>query len=170
MIGQSVYDIVDNIVNVVFYKHFSYVTNPQLKQDLFQEGYLKAYELLNSGNYDPSMPLRNFIYTGVRNAMHNYLYHDNKEDHVDLTELDKYETIIGVYDVEDYDIDVDYIKTITDRYSKYGNLYIPVMEYLNHIGLTKMKVEHIEQEINPMIKEAVITLVIWSLYDKEENK
>ena len=170
MVGQSIYDIVDNIVNVVFYKYFSYVTDPQLKQDLFQEGYLKAYELLNNGNYDPAMPLRNFIFTGVRNAMTNYMYHDKRESHADLTELDKYENIIGVYDTEDYDIDIDLIKEITDRYSIYGNLYNPVMEYLKEIGITTINVKHIDQDINPIILEAVITLGIWELYYKEENK
>lgn len=170
MVGQSMYDIIDNIVNVVFYKYFSYVTDPQLKEDLFQEGYLKAYELLNNGNYDPTMPLRNFIFTGVRNAMTNYLYHVKKESHTDLSDLDKYENVVGVYDIEEYDIDIELIKSITDRYSSYGNLYVPVIEYLNNIGITKVVVQHIEQQISPMIQEAVITLVIWELYYKEENK
>ena len=35
---QSMYDFVENIVTVVFYKYFSYVTIEQTKQDLFQEG------------------------------------------------------------------------------------------------------------------------------------
>lgn len=170
MIEQSMYDIVDNIVNVVFYKYFSYVTNPQTKQDLFQEGYLKAYELLNNGNYDPSMPLRNFIYTGVRNAMTNYMYHHKKESHVDLTELDKYENIVGVYDVEDYDIDIELIKELCSRFNRYGDYYTPVMQYLRKIGLTQMVVPSKEQILNPMILEAVITLVVWELYFKELNK
>lgn len=167
---QSMYDIVDNIVNVVFYKYFSYVTNPQVKQDLFQEGYLKAYELLESGNYDPSMPLRNFIYTGVRNAMTNYMYHSKKETHVDLSELDKYENIVGVYDIDDYDIDVKLIHNICDTFKEHGDFFVPVMEYLKKIGLTNIRVEHKEQELNPMITEAVITLVIWEMYYKEMNK
>lgn len=170
MVEQSLYDIVDNIVNVVFYKHFNYITNQQLKQDLFQEGYLKAYELLNNGNYDPSMPLRNFIYTGVRNAMHNYLYHHAKEEHVDLTELDKYENIVGVYDTHDFNIEADFIKSITDRYKRYGNFYIPVVEYLNKLGLTNIEVQHVDQQLNPMLEEAIITMVIWELYFREEDR
>lgn len=170
MIEQSMYDIVDNIVNVVFYKYFSYVTNPHIKQDLFQEGYLKAYELLNNGNYDPSMPLRNFIYTGVRNAMTNYMYHYRKESHADLSELDKYENIIGVYDIEDYDIDINLIRKVCSTFNRYGDYFVPVMKYLKNIGLTQYNVNEVEQELNPMIKEAVITLVIWELYYKELNK
>ena len=120
---QSMYDFVENIVTVVFYKYFSYVTNEQTKQDLFQEGYLKAYELLNNGNYDPSMSLRNFIYTGVRNTMTNYMYHHKKESHVDLDTLDKYENIVGVDDVLDYDIDIDLIKGITNKYKIHGDYF-----------------------------------------------
>ena len=40
------------------------------------------------GNYDPSKSLRTFIYTGVRNAMTNYMYHQNKESHIDLDTID----------------------------------------------------------------------------------
>ena len=64
----------------------------------------------------------------------------------------------------------DLIKEITNRYSIYGNLYNPVMEYLKEIGITTINVKHIDQDINPIILEAVITLVIWELYYKEENK
>lgn len=76
--------MISNIVTVVFRIHFFYVDNKDLEQDLKQEGYLKAYELLAQGNYDPNKNLRTFIYTGVRNAMTNYMYHYNKENHLDL--------------------------------------------------------------------------------------
>lgn len=83
---NSVQSMIDNIVIVVFRKHFYYITDKDLEQDLKQEGYLKAYELLADGNYDPSKNLRTFIYTGVRNAMTNYLYHHKKEAHSDSTD------------------------------------------------------------------------------------
>ena len=77
--NKSVEAMITNIVTVVFRIHFYYVSNEDLEQDLKQEGYLKAYELLAKGNYDPTKSLRTFIYTGVRNAMTNYMYHQNKE-------------------------------------------------------------------------------------------
>ena len=82
--SNSVEAMINNIVTVVLRIHFYYVTNYDLIQDLTQEGYLKAYELLADGNYDPNKNLRTFIYTGVRNAMTNYLYHHKKENHLDL--------------------------------------------------------------------------------------
>ena len=166
----SLEGMADNIVEVVRRMFFYYVYDKDTIDDLKQEGYLIIYELLEKGLYDPSKNLRNYLFTGVRNAMTNYLYHVKKESHADLSDLDKYENVVGVYDIEEYDIDVELIKSITDRYSSYGNLYIPVMEYLNNIGITKVVVQHIEQQISPMIQEAVITLVIWELYYKEENK
>lgn len=167
---QSMYDFVENIVTVVFYKYFSYVTNEQTKQDLFQEGYLKAYELLNNGNYDPSMSLRNFIYTGVRNTMTNYMYHHKKENHVDLEILDKYENVIGVDDVLDYDIDIDLIKRIINKYKIHGDYFSSVMNYLFKIGLTTHQELPSTTSINPMIEEAVIVEVLWELCDNEASK
>ena len=89
---------------------------------------------------------------------------------IDLSELDKYENIVGVYDIDDYDIDVKLIHSICDTFKEHGDFFVPVMEYLKKIGLTNMRVEHKEQELNPMITEAVITLVIWEMYYKEMNK
>ena len=57
----SVYEMVENIVQVVYYTHYGYITDPELKKDLMQVGFLKAYELLNNGNYDPNLSLRNLI-------------------------------------------------------------------------------------------------------------
>ena len=53
----SIYEMIENIVQVVFYTYYNYIRDPELKADLFQIGYLKAYELLNNGNYDPTMSL-----------------------------------------------------------------------------------------------------------------
>lgn len=169
---NSIYNIVENIVTVVFYKHFSYITDNYLKEDLFQEGYLKAYELLNNGNYDPSMPLRNFIYTGVRNAMTNYLYHIKKETHMDIDELpkiDKYSMLLGVNDEEEPYIDLNKIKEVCDKYSKYGDYLTPTLIYLNNLGITNIKVNtnYNKELINNTLLDACITDVIWSLYENE---
>lgn len=167
---QSLYDIVENIVSVVFYKHFGYILDNQLKQDLFQEGYLKAYDLLNSGNYDPSMPLRNYLYTGVRNAMTNYLYHCKKELHSNLDELDKYENVVGIYDVDDYDIDIEHIKMLCDEFKRYGDYYMLVVSYLSSLGLIKLGDKNIEIDSNNQFLNSLITITIWEIYEMEENR
>ena len=82
LVNNSVEAMIQNIVTVVLRIHFYYITDPELQNDLKQEGYLKAYELLAKGDYDPNRNLRTYIYTGVRNAMTNYMYHSNKENHI----------------------------------------------------------------------------------------
>ena len=62
--------MIDNIVTVVFRIHFYYVTDKDLEQDLKQEGYLKAYELLSQGNYDPTK--------NSQTVKHLLKKHDNK--------------------------------------------------------------------------------------------
>ena len=108
-----------------------------------QEGYLKAYELLADGNYDPSKNLRTFIYTGVRNAMTNYRYHHNKEDHMSLSEtldnntwMRSFNNVQDVskeiddwyYDSENEDIeseiDVDIVYRVCNKYLMFMNLMI----------------------------------------------
>lgn len=166
---NTMYDIVDNIVKVVYYKYFNYIKSQDLKEDLMQEGYMKAYELLNNGNYDPNMPLRNFLYTGVRNAMTNYLYHTNKENHVDLEELDKYENIVGVYDVSEPDIEIDIIDSVVDRFKQYGDIKSNVINYLNYLNITNIPVI-VDTRIPEQFNKAIITLVLWQLCEREREK
>ena len=166
----SILDMVDNIVQVVFYTYYNYIKDPELKEDLFQIGYLKAYELLNNGNYDPTMSFRNFIYTGVRNEMHNTLYHINKVKTVNLDILDKYDNVVGYHDTGDYNIDLEFVKSITDRYSRFGDYYKPVINYLIYLGIIENQPYlEIKEEVNEKLFEGVMTLVLWELFEKEKN-
>lgn len=167
---QTMYDFIDNIVNVVYYKYFNYNTNPTVKQDLFQEGFMKAYELLNNGNYDPTMSLRNFIFTGVRNAMTNYMYHHRKESHVDVDLLEKqerYKEVVGVKDGVEFDIDVQLIADVCKPFRKFGDYFTPTIIYLNKLGIVNLELEPKDEELDETMLEAIITNVIWKLYFKE---
>jgi len=55
--------MIDNIVEVVQRMFFYYVHDKDTIDDLKQEGYLMAYELLAKGEYDPSRNLRNYLFT-----------------------------------------------------------------------------------------------------------
>ena len=57
--SKSMLEMIDNIVEVVVNSYFYWVEDYAFKEDLMQEGYLKAYELLKTGNYDPNQSLRN---------------------------------------------------------------------------------------------------------------
>lgn len=48
MIDKSVDSLILNITEVVLNTHFYWVNDADLREDLTQEGYLKAYELLSS--------------------------------------------------------------------------------------------------------------------------
>lgn len=165
----TLYDMIENVVQVVFYTHYNYIKDIELKKDLFQIGYLKAYELLNNGNYDPTMSFRNFIYTGVRNEMHNALYHHNKMQTVDLEQLDKYDNIIGYHDTGEYNIELDLVKDICNRFNRYGDYYKIVSNYLVDIGIVHIPKYEVEIEDNTKLLEGIITLVLWELFEKEKN-
>ena len=165
----SLYEIIENIVQVVFYTHYNYIKDVELKKDLFQIGYLKAYELLNNGNYDPAMSFRNFIYTGVRNEMHNTLYHLNKVKLVDLDVLDKYDNIVGYHETGEYTIELKVARQICNRYIVYGDYYPAVVNYLISLGLIHNKRLPQSPNLDPKLLEGIITLVLWKLFEKERD-
>lgn len=164
--NYSIYDMVENIVQVVFYTHFSFVDSKELKEDLMQVGFLKAYELLNNGNYDPTMALRNFLYTGIRNEMHNTLYHLGKIPTSSLDVLDKYNNVVGYNQVKDYEVDKDVIKNICNRYKKFGDYYPIVANYLSNLGILEEKT-YKEPIVDEKLVESIITLTLWELYEME---
>lgn len=56
----------------VFRRYFQYAS--QYEDDLTQEAVIKGYQLLIEGNYDDYWgPPYNYVFTGMRNAMSNYL-------------------------------------------------------------------------------------------------
>ncbi len=166
----SLYEMIDNIIQVVFYTHYSYIKEPELKKDLFQIGYLKAWELLNNGNYDPTKSFRNFIYTGVRNEMHNALYHINKIKTVDLDVLDKYDNVVGYHETGEYSVELSFVKKITDKFKRFGNYFPSVVNYLISIGIVQCpKLADNIDSLDSKMLEGIITLVLWDLYEKERD-
>ena len=166
----SIYEMIENIVQVVFYTYYNYIKDQDLKEDLFQVGYLKAYELLNNGNYDPTMSFRNFIYTGVRNEIHNTLYHLNKIQNVDLDVLDKYDNVIGYHDTGEYSIELNYVREICETFKRYGDYFPSVANYLIDLGIvdsTKFKED--KDSLDSKMLEGITTLVLWNLFEKEKN-
>lgn len=161
--------MIENIVQVVFYTYYNYIKDPELKKDLFQIGYLKAYELLNNGNYDPTMSFRNFIYTGVRNEMHNALYHVNKMKTVDLEVLDKYDNVVGYHETGEYCIELDYVKEICSKFDRFGSYFPSVANYLIDIGIVSCKRQEVKEDIDPKLYEGITTLVLWELFEKERD-
>ena len=136
MVYSSVEGLIDNIVEVVQKMFFFYVYDEDTINDLKQEGYLMAYELLAKGEYDPSRSLRNYLFTGVRNAMTNFMYKKNKtkkdisHDTLESAEFQDFMNVTGndyyvgkVYTRIEYqigsDITVEDLKEVTDKYKNY---------------------------------------------------
>ena len=67
------------LAEIVANKHFSYIPREE-RQDLITEGVLKGLSLLNDAKFDSTRSsLKNYIYSGMRNEMTNYLYRNKKE-------------------------------------------------------------------------------------------
>jgi hypothetical protein len=162
----SIYEMVDNIVQVVIATHFSYVTDRELRKDLSQTGFLKAYELLNNGNYDPNLSLRNFLYTGVRNEIHNTLYHLGKIPTVSLDGLDVYDNVIGYRQVRDFTVQGKVVWDVVSKFSLYGDYFPQVANYLNKLGIFD-GVKYEETEVDDTLTDGIITLTLWKLYECE---
>ena len=169
--SASVEAMIKNVVTVVFRIHFYYVTNYDLEQDLKQEGYLKAYELLAQGNYDPNKNLRTFIYTGVRNAMTNYMYHHKKESHEALETITSQTWQGKIYNEDteddvDYKIDLAIVYEVCSKYQVFGDYLNTILYELKNLGLYSGKIEQSNIIEIPLIKEAILGEIFWKMFRK----
>lgn len=179
--NNSVEAMIDNIVTVVFRIHFYYITDKDLEQDLKQEGYLKAYELLSQGNYDPTKNLRTFIYTGVRNAMSNYMYHANKESHMSTeVAFDPVWQKAKNIDVEsnnfwdgklyynnedietDYSVDLNLVSNICNKYKMFGDYRASVLRELKTLGVYSGPLVRVTIDENNFITKSIIGEILWN--------
>ena len=82
------------LAEIIVRKHF--YASLKEKDDLVSIGVLKALSLIKAGSWSRGKgSLVNYIYAGMRNDMHNYLYHQSKEvvkdpDYSEDSTTDKY--------------------------------------------------------------------------------
>ena len=179
--SNSVQSMIQNIVTVVFRIHFYYITDKDLEQDLKQEGFLKAYELLADGNYDPNKNLRTFIYTGVRNAMTNYIYHTKKEIHEDLDMIEnplwqRYEnvTMDNYYQgkifykdeyLSDTKIEDTLIDKVCNKYLIFGNYKGLVYQSLSKLGVVENNSKYeILSDYDNFILSSIVGEILWNMF------
>ena len=183
MVYSSVEGLIDNIVEVVQKMFFFYVYDEDTINDLKQEGYLMAYELLAKGEYDPSRSLRNYLFTGVRNAMTNFMYKKNKtkkdisHDTLESAEFQDFMNVTGndyyvgkVYTRIEYqigsDITVEDLKEVTDKYKNYGKNLLKKSEKklsdkLNLEITEEIKIDE-EDDTLPIVYSVIMGEVIWN--------
>ena len=158
----SMLNMIDNIVEVVVNSYF-YWADATLREDLMQEGYLKAYELLRAGNYDPNQSLRNYLFTGIRNAMTNLSYHNNKEKH---SSYDLYNDNIDIEmnvsaNTTLYEISIEQIKKSCN---KYNSSYVDnIIDYVNSLGFTLDYTGNRVEMPSDIIMKAIIVDIMWNL-------
>jgi hypothetical protein len=109
-----------NLAGIVFRKHF-YASYGD-KEDLISIGVLKALTLLDDGNFDTGRgTLINFLYTGMRNEMHNYLYHKNKKVKI-LEDVKEFADDL-YFESDSYSINLNIVIDVCNSFSMYGDLY-----------------------------------------------
>lgn len=160
--NNSMLDTITEIVNIVLFKHFSYVKDECLREDLKQEGFHKAYELLKIGNYDPTKSLGTYLYTGIRNAMTNYMYHSNKETHAGIDDE------VRDFYFEDseacsFEIDKDIVLDVCKKYLVYGDYSGIILSYFKKMKMYSGPIPKIDVVEIEEVKSAIIVEVIWKI-------
>lgn len=161
-------EMIKNVVDVVFYSKYYYITDRDLKEDLLQEGRLAAYTLLASGEYNPTRDLRNYMYSWVWNAMSNYLYKQKKENCVDLDSVENLD--IASYKTESVGIsfDIKIAYDICKDYRYFGDYFNEVLIYLQSVGIIKNYTPRPSVNINKDLRNFVIGRVLYTVFKEEE--
>jgi hypothetical protein len=161
-------EMIKNVVDVVFYSKYYYITDRDLKEDLLQEGRLAAYTLLASGEYNPTKDLRNYMYSWVWNAMSNYLYKQKKENCVDLDSVENLD--IASYKTESVGIsfDIKIVYDICKDYRYFGDYFNEVLIYLQDVGIIKNYTPRPSINISKELRDFVIGRVLYKVFKEEE--
>lgn len=126
------------LAEIIVRKHF-YASTAD-KDDLVSIGVLKAIRMIHSDNFRSDKGnLCTFLYTGMRNDIHNYLYHKNKFDTVDIDNtFDDGGKLDFYFEDEVAKIDYSLVHLICMKFSKqFGNfIEDEVIKKLKYYGFT----------------------------------
>ena len=159
-ITEDGYKNIIDLANIVLNVHYSYVSSVD-REDLTQTGILKCLDLLNKNDFDASRSsLKNYLYTGVRNEMRNYLYRTSKEILVE-------DDILYGINESSCGFDSDTLFRIEERsYLKYFEKFkltqpdrLDVLQSLKSVGfIIKEPVANVDY--NPNYSK-IIALIVW---------
>ncbi len=121
-----------DLSSIIITRHF--YANIKEKEDLVSVGVTKALTMLNDGYWDASKgKLMSFLYTGMRNEMHNYLYRISREVLYDEYYEESY--LDGSLDEPDIlALDFKYVDEVCLFFSAYGDLRDYVIMNLEENG------------------------------------
>ena len=125
------------LAEIVVRKHF--YASYQDKDDLVSIGVLKALTLIKNGAWSKSRgSFLNYIYSGMRNDMHNYLYHQNKFNFVDnetLPDNGKYDMY---FNSDECYLDYNLVHSVCSNFTTQFGEYIEdrVIKEMTELGYT----------------------------------
>ena len=137
-------EALENLVNVVVNKHFSHYNE---LEDLVSVGLLKCIELLEVNAFDPvkypaKSALKNFLYTGIRNEVGNYIYHNKNNKKEVVTDI----VPINAFDMMDRSLSIN---NLLDKFIKKHNLDVNTFTYyLKCVGLPIKSSVHSLEGVN----------------------
>lgn len=121
------------LASLVYNRH--YYASKKEKEDLISVGVLKALTLIEKGEWRKEKGLLfNYLYSGMRNEMHNYLYRNNREvcykEFYDRSKYDSY------FESEIFKINFNDIEEVCSCFSCYGRTENTVACNLKRMGFT----------------------------------
>lgn len=164
-ISDKVTDEIQKLSEIVCNNHFGYVDYHD-REDIIVEGILKALEMIYSKKFDPDYgaPLRNFIYTGMRNEMKNYLYRKKREYPVEEFYGDQKKSPDIVIDT--YEVDYNLFKDIIDRFKKrFGDYSGLLVDELEDMGFDISNYKSVVRltNYNKNLLEKMVVMSIWKI-------
>ena len=166
------------LAEIIVRKHF-YASTAD-KDDLVSIGVLKAIRMIHSDNFRSDKGnLCTFLYTGMRNDIHNYLYHKNKFETVDIDNtFDDGGKSDFYFEEEVAKIDYSLVHLICMKFSKqFGNfIEDEIIKKLKYYGFTidgfvDKECSNKEVRVDDSYKEDVVQralgLLFWELKQHE---
>ncbi len=122
---ELLYKNLSDLCSIIISRHF--YANHNEREDLMSVGIIKALEMLNAGHWDPFKGrLMSFLYSGIRNDMHNYLYRVSREVLCDEYHDDSRNSV----SIEDSDVlSIDY-KLIDEVCSFFSDAYGDMRDFV----------------------------------------
>lgn len=104
------------LAEIVVRKHF-YASSSD-KEDLVSVGVCKGLSLIRKGQWTKGKgSFVNYIYSGMRNDIHNYLYHQNKFSYVDNESLPETGSDDSYFEEEGCDIEYSLIHSVCMKFT-----------------------------------------------------
>ena len=150
-----------NLSSIVYTRHF--YANGNEKQDLISVGVLKALSLVRGGKWDPEKgKLITYLYTGIRNEMHNYIYRISREVLMDNEFIDMQGSLeIEAEDTSFLEIRYEVVQEVCESFKRFGDISPVVALSLNGKGFKVVGAEgaKVEVEFEEFNEEFYIELI-----------